>query len=225
MASIMQEITLLFNKYGNERYLISEEITQKNHALQSAWIAKMCHAPEEVIIALLLHDIGQLTHKELAGNTSFLHARHDELGGLWLFCHDFPDSVIDFAKYHTIAKIELCELDSTYFESLSKASQESYLIQKQKYVNSSLYTSFKKHPLYEDFLAMRLCDDLAKSTDPALLSLIPSLQEYEEMLDRVLKRCSAQATHGWKQAIYLLSQTKRKMPSISLLEAVLEQSM
>lgn len=38
-----KECAKLFKTYGNEKYMIGEEITQLQHALQSANIAEICY--------------------------------------------------------------------------------------------------------------------------------------------------------------------------------------
>ena len=162
---LFKTIEELYTNYGNAHYMIGEKITQTDHALQAAYLADRCKASEEVILALLVHDIGQITNKALVGNTSSLHLSHDEAGYIWLKKHGFSEFVCDFAKYHTLAKIILCELNPGYFETLSKASQESYHVQKNKFSDPSyqeFIDGFLSHPRLEDFLFARRCDDFAK---------------------------------------------------------------
>lgn len=151
----------LFNKYGNEEYMIGESITQINHALQAARIAEVAGAPNEIIIGLLLHDIGQL----LGHNSSMeeLHGSHDDIGYYWLKDNGFSDIICNIARYHTAAKVLLCRDDPDYIKQLSPASQESYLIQKEKYKDLIL-----DHDLEEIVKACRLCDDMAKISDTIL---------------------------------------------------------
>ena len=212
----LAEIFFLFDHYGNEHYLLDEPVTQSSHALQSAWIAKKCNAPEEVIISLLLHDIGQLTKKELIGKTHALHEEHDQLGALWLKEKGFPSLVVDFAKYHTMAKVALCQNDSDYYNHLSKASQESFHLQKEKYIHSIDYQNFLSHPYLQELLAMRLCDDLAKCADERFLHQLQSLSDYEEMILRVIKNREDKSNPEWILNLKQLSEKKRKDPTLSL---------
>lgn len=220
----MDEINQLFETFGNEKYLLEEPITQKAHALQSAWIAQICQAPPDVIIALLLHDIGQITNSSLVGQRSFLHALHDELGAKWLTKRNFPSFVVDFALYHTMAKIALCDQDPCYFQNLSKASQESFHLQKAKYIGSELYNAFIRHPRYEDFLAMRRIDDLAKSIDPRLLHYVPPISFYAKMVENVLSNQSALSSLNWKELVKKIQDYKHKYPEKELWDAFTDLS-
>ena len=58
---ITQEIINLFEKNGSSMYG-GEAVTQLEHALQAATLAKNNNATDELITASLLHDIGHLLH-------------------------------------------------------------------------------------------------------------------------------------------------------------------
>lgn len=158
---------ILYQKYGNKDYLIDESITQIQHALQAAHIAKICQAPDYIVIGLLLHDIGQLVGLDREFNINSLHTFHDTLGAKWLKQEGFQREIINIAKYHTLYKVLLCNQDKKYFSTLSKASQQSYFIQKEKYSNFIETTKFcpdKFHTpeMQKILIACRLIDDMAK---------------------------------------------------------------
>ena len=135
MEANFSEITELYEKYGNEKYMIGEEITQKEHALQAAEIAKNCGAPAHIIIGLLLHDIGQMVGLERGYTKQELHHCHDDIGAQWLKERGFPTAITDVCQYHTLAKVIICDRDKQYLDQLSSASKESYFIQKKKFSN------------------------------------------------------------------------------------------
>jgi len=140
--------------------MIAEDITQIQHALQAADIAKTCKAPPYIIIAMLLHDIGQLLGEEHCSGISRdkLHAYHDDIGAQWMRDNGIPAFVSDISQYHTLAKVILCDRDSKYLSRLSLASQESYHIQKKKY---GLQPQLSSETI-EVILACRKIDDMAK---------------------------------------------------------------
>lgn len=186
----------LQEKYGNNKYMIQEDITQIDHCLQAAYIAHLCGAPEDVVIGLLYHDIGQLVGRQdgyIDGDKNknfdinYLHEHHDDLGSMWLEEREFPNFVYDLVNYHTLAKVVLCDRDPDYFNNLSKASQISYHFQKEKFKEKIKtkedYQQFLKHKRLEDILAARLCDDMAKIPD---FKDIPGLENYRDMVKRVL---------------------------------------
>jgi len=206
-------IEKLYKKYGNEYYLLDEKITQEAHALQAAFIAHKAGAPEDVVIALLFHDIGQITSLNLVGHTHELHEKHDDIGAEWLKIRNFPSFVRDFARYHTMVKVLLCEQDETYFSHLSKASQDSYLIQKRK-LDEPAYAKNKSyllnHPRLNDLKYARYIDDLAKISD-IFSEDLPGFGFYQKMLNRVINNHFNNGTSDWKQTI----QTWRNIVKIN----------
>lgn len=197
---IFNEITALYGRYGNARYMIGEEVTQANHVLQAALIATRAGAPEDVIIALLLHDIGQIAEIDHLGELHYLHASHDEIGADWLQSRNFPLFVCDVVRFHTLAKVQLCHQDPQYYDTLSQASKDSYHIQRDKFLNQpEIVDAFLKHPRMEDILYARKCDDLAKISE---MIHLPEFDDYFEMFQRVYQgRQKNPANNNWRETI------------------------
>lgn len=175
-------ITKLYQEYGNSKYMIGEDITQVQHALQAAHIAKTCNAPPHIIIAMLLHDIGQLLGQDKCHNIAIekLHRSHDDIGAKWMKKNNLPQCVYDVAQYHTLAKVILCDQDPSYLSKLSPASQESYNIQKQKY---SSWHNLSSETL-EIVLACRRIDDIAKVSDYTPGSIDSYADMYQEVISQ-----------------------------------------
>lgn len=176
-----QRVKELYQEYGNHKYMISENITQISHVIQAAKLAEKYGAPNCVIIGLLLHDIGQLiiqsrSSSEVDINT--LHAQHDDVGADWLQSQGFGKIVCDIVRYHTFAKVVLIERDPQYLSRLSQASQDSYLIQKEKYRNHDRSVITELH------IACRIIDDISKLPDE--IYDIEDLESYREMFYQVL---------------------------------------
>src|SRR5579871_1866895 len=78
------EVCDLFERRGDEAYF-GEPVSQKEHALQCALEAEREDAPDALVVAALLHDIGHLVHGlgEDIADRGF-DARHENLGAEWL---------------------------------------------------------------------------------------------------------------------------------------------
>lgn len=194
-SSPYEEMVTAYAKYGGERYMIQEEIIQRSHILQAAYLADVAGAPQDIIVALLFHDIGQVADKQYAGNADYLHANHDEIGAQWLLTFGFPSHVCDFVRYHTLAKVALCTIDPEYYSRLSTASKISYQIQRKKFGDKAV-EAFKNHDYAREFMAARRCDDMAKIVgfntcdDGGNVSRedrpLSGFENYAEAIDRVL---------------------------------------
>jgi predicted HD phosphohydrolase len=213
--STFDEIISLYDTYGNEKYMIDEDITQRSHALQAALIAFLAGAPDHVVLGLLVHDIGQLCYQTHLDHTQYLHAEHDELGEHWLKSKGFPAAICALVRFHTAVKILLCREHPDYFSHLSKASQESFLIQKEKYSQEpeqvTLHTLLQS-PYLEDIKYARYCDDMAKIVDLKENSL-PSFESYRPLFARVVKKEEKTFNPQWKETVqnfYQLMTTDRQ---------------
>ncbi len=58
---IIDEILTLFASHGEAAYF-GEAVSQQAHALQAACLAEQEGAPDALVVAALLHDIGHLLH-------------------------------------------------------------------------------------------------------------------------------------------------------------------
>ena len=77
---IAQEITRLFERQGGAAYF-GEAVSQREHALQSAELAVREGAPDSLVVAALLHDIGHLLHhlpEDIA--VQGIDGQHEEVG-------------------------------------------------------------------------------------------------------------------------------------------------
>ncbi len=207
---IFNDFIELYRLYGGNKYMLEEPIIQSSHVLQAAYIAQTAGAPDDIVIGLLFHDVGQIIDADRIGDTQSLHYDHDELGALWLKEHGFPEYIWKFVRYHTLAKVELCALNDQYYNKLSKASQESYHIQKSKYAapqEQHHFEIFRKNPAYWDYLNARKCDDMAKidgfnTAEQEPRGTLPGFEAYRDQVVRVLSGKSNPATNpNWKETI------------------------
>jgi [1-hydroxy-2-(trimethylamino)ethyl]phosphonate dioxygenase len=105
------------------------DITQRQHALQSAWLAERQGCPEPLIVASLLHDIGHMVHDlGVDPAQSGIDDRHEELGHAFL-APWFGPEVTEPVRLHVAAKRYLCATEDDYFGRLSKDSVLSLSLQ------------------------------------------------------------------------------------------------
>src|SRR4051812_41117322 len=99
------EIIGLYKRKGNNNY-IGEEITQIEHACQSAQFAERDGQDDEVVLAAFLHDLGHLLDEEANAEdmNGYGVKDHEALGAEFLKARGFPDKLALLIKSHVEAK-------------------------------------------------------------------------------------------------------------------------
>src|SRR5262249_43366742 len=111
--NVVDVITRLFETGGNAAYF-GEPVSQTEHALQTAHLAESEGAPDSLVVAALLHDVGHLLDglPESIADTG-IDGRHEAGGSEWLSRH-FGPAVVDPVRLHVAAKRYLCAVDPGY---------------------------------------------------------------------------------------------------------------
>jgi phosphonate degradation associated HDIG domain protein len=160
MMNDIQEIIELFESRGDSQYG-GEAVTQLEHALQAASLAEQEHAPQELIVAALLHDVGHLLHllptdaPDTGVDDHHENSARNYLRGL------FSDRVIEPIRLHVAAKRYLCAVDERYMSALSRPSIVSLGLQGGPMTPVEV-TEFENHPYANDAVRLRRWDDAAK---------------------------------------------------------------
>ena len=175
--AVTAEIIELFKNKGGTMYG-GEAVTELEHALQCATLAKQNHSTHELITASLLHDIGHLLH-DLPTDASEkgIDDLHEDLGAIYLQKY-FKPAVVEAVKLHVAAKRYLCAVEQGYFESLSKASKISLQFQGGT-MNPDEVSKFELNEFYKEAISLRRWDDEAKDANlvsPFLESFIASIE-------------------------------------------------
>ena len=178
---IIDEIEQLYAARAQGNYF-GEAITQLEHGLQSAHFAEQAGAPETVIIAALLHDVGHLVVDVPEDLADWTHdAQHEHTGADWLAPY-FGPAVTEPVRLHVAAKRYLCATDSDYFARLSPASVHTLSLQGGPMSPAEVAT-FEANPYYRDAITLRLCDEQGKVQGFSA----PTLASYRERIAALLR--------------------------------------
>lgn len=181
-AGSIDEILDLYETWGPQHY--DEEITQLDHALQSAALARAAGATDELVAAALLHDVGHLLVLRDGGQADGQVAAdlgHEGRGARYLGAL-FPPAVTGPIALHVAAKRYRCAVDPTYASGLSAGSTRS-LARQGGPMSPDEAARFAAHPAHEAAVALRSWDDGGKVDGLD----VGDLASYRELLDRVAR--------------------------------------
>ena len=158
-----QRVRVLF-EYMQEKgqSFYDESVTQLEHGLQAAHLAKAAGSSSDRVTAALLHDIGHFLMDEHDQQSSFLAEDwyHEDVGAQSV-APFFPPAVTEPIRLHVAAKRYLCTADPEYYQSLSRASQRSFELQGGK-MSEEEVRQFESNPHHETAVLLRRWDDGAK---------------------------------------------------------------
>jgi len=181
-ATQMTDVLFEFmQRKGNSFY--DEAVTQLEHALQAALLARQNKASPPQVAAALLHDIGHFLMDEEDQQSDFLQENwlHEEVGAEQLTPF-FDQSVIDPIRLHVPAKRYLCTVEPEYYQGLSNASKRSYELQGGQ-LSEAEKSEFESNPHYQSALLLRRWDDGAKITG----FTTPPLSDYRAEVEACIK--------------------------------------
>lgn len=160
---VLSEITGLLTEEGQKQYGL-HDVTQLQHALQSAWLAEQDGADPPLIAAALLHDIGHMTHA-LGENPAAagVDDRHEQVGHAFLR-RWFGPEVTEPVRLHVAAKRCLCAVEPDYFSRLSPDSILSLKLQGGP-MTAEEVAAFRALPQAEAAVRLRRYDEAAKVKD------------------------------------------------------------
>ncbi len=157
----MDELFELYETLGDQSY--GESITQNEHALQCAALARDAGASDAMIVAALFHDVGHLVI-DVQGEPGFDRSRDDddhEARGARILAPLFGARVAQPVALHVTAKRWRCTREPEYHDRLSPASQAT-LIAQGGLLSEEECQRFERHPGFDDALALRTWDDIGK---------------------------------------------------------------
>ncbi len=163
----------LFELYASPAALrmYDEDVTELEHALQTAALARADGAPDHLVAAALLHDVGHLVSDDNVTLDDDLHEdfHHERVGARYL-ARWFAPEVTAPVALHVAAKRYLCTVEDGYLESLSPSSLRSLHLQGGAMTDADV-EAFERRPHHGDATLVRRWDDRAKVAGLAVADL------------------------------------------------------
>jgi phosphonate degradation associated HDIG domain protein len=178
--NVSNEIFELFQTRGQEAYF-GEGVSQREHALQAAWLAETSNARPALVVAALLHDIGHLIHglpEDIADQG--VDGYHEAAGARWLSTHFGPE-VTEPIRLHVDAKRYLCATDPAYLATLSPTSVQSLALQGGP-MSEVEARAWEANPFFAQAVSLRRWDDTAKV--PGLS--VPDIKHYANLINSLI---------------------------------------
>ena len=156
---------------ANEMY--DETVTELEHALQTAALARAEETPE-LIAASLLHDVGHLVVDDVTPNgVERVEDRRHEAAGANFLSRWFGPRSRPRSRCTCAAKRYLCAVDAGYLSELSPASVRSLHLQGGPMTEAEI-VNFQRNVHHRAAVQLRRWDDRAKV--PGLA--VPAFEEY-----------------------------------------------
>ena len=181
-SDIIGLIADIFERRGAESYL-GEAVTVAEHMLQTASLAEAEGAPDALIAAALLHDIGHFT-SEFGEYTAqdTVDRKHDAAGAKVLEGF-FPFAVTECVRLHVAAKRYLCATDPAYYGTLSEPSQHSLSLQGGP-MSAAEIAAFHGLEFHREAVRVRLWDDVGKAEGVRT----KTFDDFRPLLERVMRQ-------------------------------------
>ncbi|MFD7827774.1 phosphonate degradation HD-domain oxygenase [Kitasatospora sp. NPDC059803] len=180
-AAALDAIAGLFAGEGAGEYL-GEEVTMAEHMLQAAAAAEAAGAPDHLVAAALLHDVGHF-HGALHGRNLMegQDNRHSDTGADWL-ARWFGPEVTEPVRLHVAAKRYLCAVEPDYRQRLSEASEYTLTVQGGP-MDERQAAAFAELPGAADAVAVRRWDEQAKAAGAPT----PGFEHYRPLLAALMR--------------------------------------
>jgi phosphonate degradation associated HDIG domain protein len=158
--TLSAELWAIYSGRGAGAYF-GEAVSTMEHSLQTAYFAQEANAPDALVIAALLHDIGHLIDSAPQDFADWhSDARHEVSGSHWL-AQRFTAAVSEPVRLHVPAKRYLCATVPTYLAQLSAASVRTLALQGGPMSHAEI-ASFRHEPFHRDAIELRHWDDKGK---------------------------------------------------------------
>ncbi|MBU3700711.1 MAG: HD domain-containing protein [Acidimicrobiia bacterium] len=179
MTSI-DDVLALFEAHGDDRY--DEELSQRDHARQTAALALAAGADDALVVAALLHDIGHLLDLAAGGTADVPRLAHHERVGAIALSELFDESVTAPIALHVEAKRYLTAVDPDLVDRLSNGSRTS-LGRQGGPMDETELEHFRTRRWFAEACALRRWDDDGKVDG----LVVPPLSAHRSTLERVAR--------------------------------------
>ena len=142
---------------------IGEAVSQLEHMVQAAELARDEGADEELVLAAFCHDVGHFCAPLTAQNSMAGLGRrgHERVGANWLLGLGFSQRLAGLVARHVDAKRYLSWREPAYLAGLSAASRQTLHWQGGPMTTPEA-KAFEADPLFADSLRLRRWDEAAK---------------------------------------------------------------
>ena len=184
ITPVVEEIFELYQKHGSNEYA-GEKVSQLEHMVQAAQLAKAGGYDDEIVLAAFLHDIGHICAASYitSNMNGFGVMNHEKIGANFLRKRGFSERIARLVENHVSAKRYLTFKFPEYYEGLSKASKNTLQFQGGQ-MNYDEAMLFEQDDLFEEFIAMRRWDELAKEENLPM----QSMDYYKNLMITYLQR-------------------------------------
>jgi phosphonate degradation associated HDIG domain protein len=158
--TVADEILALYARRGTQGYF-GEAVNMSEHGLQAAHFAAAEGAPEALVVAALLHDIGHLTEDVPDDIRDWTQDARHEISGARFLARHFGPEVSEPVRLHVPAKRYLCATDPAYFSKLSEASVITLRLQGGP-MSAGEVAAFEAEPHWREAIRIRTWDDMGK---------------------------------------------------------------
>jgi phosphonate degradation associated HDIG domain protein len=183
-ARSLDEVVELYRRWAADPY--DEEVSQLDHALQTAALARADGADEELVVAALLHDVGHLLHLADTDGADLpttdlptTDLGHEGVGARYL-ASIFPPTVTGPIALHVRAKRYRCAVDPGYHATLSDGSRRSLELQGGP-ADADEVARFESNPGFRAAVQLRGWDDGGKVEELE----VATFDDYLPVLERV----------------------------------------
>jgi phosphonate degradation associated HDIG domain protein len=161
-AQFAEEIIQLYVLHGHSEYA-GEKVSQLEHMVQAAQLARAQGYDDEVVLAAFLHDIGHIAEKIADSNSMGTYGikDHEALGADFLSERGFSARLTRLVSSHVIAKRYLTLREDGYYDKLSEASKKTLVYQGGPLTDAAA-DIMEKDPLFREIIQMRRWDEEAK---------------------------------------------------------------
>lgn len=176
----MNELLALFASPAARR-MYDEEVTELEHALQAAALAHADGAPDHLVAAALLHDVGHLVSDDnVPLDEDLAEDFHHERVGARYLARWFGPEVTAPVALHVAAKRYLCAVEPGYLDDLSPSSARSLALQGGP-MSPAEVEAFERLAHHDAATLVRRWDDRAKVAGLA----VADLADYRSLLARL----------------------------------------
>ena len=181
-ADALDDLFALYASPAASR-MYDEDVTELEHALQAAALARADDAPDHLVAAALLHDVGHLVSDDNATLDEELtdDFQHEGVGARYLTRWFGPEITAPVAL-HVAAKRYLCAVEAGYLDGLSPSSARSLRLQGGP-MSEAAVESFERRPHHREATLVRRWDDRAKVGGLA----VAELDDYRAILTTLIR--------------------------------------